>query len=101
MWHIKADHNVSQILAQLVAEEGGISTGPESDSNTDSVLKESMEVSLPNARASVSSVEAPSGVHLPLSFGDIEEHASSGSSSLHEIIMELYVLVHRLCRDLS
>lgn len=74
MWSIKEKHDVSQILAHLVPEEGAdFSPRPESAANIDSVSEKSMEVSISNAQASTSSVEGPSTVPVLPSFTEIEE----------------------------
>lgn len=75
MKDIKKRHDVSEILAQLASEKrADPSPGPASTADTDSVSEKSVEVLIiSNARARTSSVEAPSNMHLPQSFGNIEE----------------------------
>ncbi|KJA20948.1 hypothetical protein HYPSUDRAFT_216637, partial [Hypholoma sublateritium FD-334 SS-4] len=64
---------VHEILAQLVAEEeADLSHRQAGTPNTNSASEETMEVSVFDARASPLSMEAPSGVHLSPSVGDVE-----------------------------
>lgn len=74
LWLIDDDHDVSQILAQLASEEGAdLPPGPASPANMDSVLEESMEVSISNTRDGTSSMEVPSAADLPPLFRGIED----------------------------
>lgn len=85
LWLIDDDHDVSQILAQMASEErADLPPGPASPANMDSVLEESMEVTISNTRASTSSMDAASSAGLPPLFRGIEDVVPQ-SSILYQI----------------